>query len=105
MGHFHEVNMITPWPRSRLIEHDKTMSNEEKRWNDAVSGTNRTTAAPDSCVAISPDGRQIQIPKELFLALWDFLEGRKVAGSITLQFRDGTLSSLEAVAKKSFRNV
>jgi len=56
-------------------------------------------------MAISPDGRQIQIPEELFLALRDFLEGRKVAGSITLQFRDGTLSCLEAIAKKSFRNV
>jgi hypothetical protein len=93
--------MITPWPRSRLIERDRTMSNEENRWNDAVS---RAAATGDSCMAISPDGRQIEIPKELFLALWDFLEGRKTAGSITLQFRDGTLSCLEAVAKKNFRN-
>jgi hypothetical protein len=56
-------------------------------------------------MAISPDGRQIEIPKELFLALWDFLEGGKAAGSITLQFQDGALSCLEAVAKKKFRNV
>jgi len=81
------------------------MSKEEDRWNDAVPGTNRGAATRDSCMAISPDGRQIQIPEELFLALRDFLEGRKVAGSITLHFRDGTLSCLEAVAKKSFRNV
>jgi hypothetical protein len=94
--------MLTPWPRSRPIQRDRTMSNEENRWNDAVS---RAAAARDSCIAISPDGRQVEIPKELFLTLWDFLEGRKAAGSITLQFRDGTLSSLEAVAKKNFRNV
>jgi len=56
-------------------------------------------------MAISPDGRQIEIPTELFLALRDFLEGGKAAGSITLQFRDGTLACLEAVAKKNFRNV
>ena len=93
--------MITPWPRSRTNERDKTMSNDENRWNDGVS---RTAAARDSCIAISPDGRQVEIPKELFVALWDFLEGRKAAGSITLQFRDGSLSCLEAVAKKNFRN-
>ena len=87
------------------IKRDRTMSKEEDQWNDAVSSASRGAAARNSCMAISPDGRQIQIPEELFLALRDFLEGRKVAGSITLHFRDGTLSCLEAVAKKSFRNV
>jgi len=70
-----------------------------------VSSASRGIANRHSCMAISPDGRQIQIPEELFLALRDFLEGRKVAGSITLHFRDGALSCLEAVAKKSFRDV
>ena len=65
----------------------------------------RGAATRASCMAISPDGRQIEIPTELFLALRDFLEGGKAAGSITLQFRDGTLACLEAVAKKNFRNV
>ena len=81
------------------------MSKEEERGNNAGSSTSRGAATRAGCMAISPDGRQIEIPKELFLALWDFLEGGKAAGSITLQFRDGTLSCLEAVAKKKFCNV
>ena len=87
------------------IERDRTMSKEEDRGNNAPSGTSRGAATRDSYLAISPDGRQLQVPEELFFALREFLEGRKAAGSITLQFRDGTLSCLEAVAKKSFRNV
>jgi len=53
------------------------MSKEEDQWNNAEPGTNRGAATRDSCMAISPDGRQIQIPEELFLALRDFWKGAR----------------------------
>ena len=54
-------------------------------------------------VAISPHGAQIQIPKELFVALLDFIKTRKYPGSINIQFRSGEIICVEAVAKKTYR--
>ena len=55
-------------------------------------------------VAISPSGNRIPVPKELFVALTDFMKTRKCAGSITIQFRTGEIVCVEAVAKKTYRN-
>ncbi len=55
-------------------------------------------------VAVSPSGTHVQIPKELFLALQDFMKTRKGPGSITIQFRSGEIICVEAVAKKTYRN-
>jgi hypothetical protein len=56
------------------------------------------------CMAVSPDGSHIPLPKELFVALTDFMQSRKCPGSITIQFRNGEITCVEAVAKKTFRN-
>ena len=53
--------------------------------------------------ANSPEELQVAIPKELFTALWDFLEGERPAGSITIHFRNGGLAGLEALIKKHYK--
>ena len=55
-------------------------------------------------VALSPEGVHIPIPKELFIALSDFIATRKYPGSITIQFRSGGIICVEALAKKTYRN-
>jgi hypothetical protein len=55
-------------------------------------------------IAIAPCGNQIPVPKELFIALSDFMKTRKCAGSITIQFRTGEIVCVESVAKKTYRN-
>jgi hypothetical protein len=54
--------------------------------------------------ASSPSGTRLNIPKELFVALSDFIKTRKCPGSITIQFRRGEIICVEAVAKKTYRN-
>jgi hypothetical protein len=54
-------------------------------------------------VATSPSGTTLHIPKELFVALSDFMQTRKCPGSITIQFRKGEIVCVEAVAKKTYR--
>jgi hypothetical protein len=55
-------------------------------------------------LATSPSGTKVSIPKELFVALSDFIKTRKCPGSITIQFRRGEITCVEAVAKKTYRN-
>lgn len=57
----------------------------------------------DAYFAVSSSGARVRIPKELFEALQEFLETRKHAGSITLQFRSGDIICVEALAKKTYR--
>jgi hypothetical protein len=54
-------------------------------------------------LVIAPDGSQIEISRELFGALWDFLEGNKPTGSIVIHFRNGGIAGLEAVIKKIYK--
>jgi hypothetical protein len=54
-------------------------------------------------LVVSPDGSQIEIPKELFVLLWDFSEGTKQTGSVIMQFRNGGVAGLEAVIKKTYK--
>lgn len=54
-------------------------------------------------LATSPSGTTVHIPKELFVALSDFMQTRKCPGSITIQFRKGEIVCVEAVAKKTYR--
>ncbi len=52
----------------------------------------------------SPDGMQIEIPKELYGALCDFLQGNnKPTGSVVIQFRNGGIAGLEALVKKIYK--
>lgn len=53
--------------------------------------------------AISPKGPWVEIPKELFIALSDFLETRKCPGDISIHFRSGEITCVEATAKKRYR--
>lgn len=53
--------------------------------------------------ANSPEELQVAIPKELFTALWDFLEGERPAGSVTIHFRNGGVAGLEALIKKHYK--
>jgi len=55
-------------------------------------------------LAVSPKGIHIPIPKELFVALSDFIATRKYPGSITIQFRAGEIICVESMAKKTYRN-
>lgn len=54
-------------------------------------------------LVVAPDGNQIEIPKELFGALWDFSAGNKPTGSVVIQFRNGGVAGLEAVIKKTYK--
>lgn len=60
-------------------------------------------ASPDDYFAISSAGAHVRIPKELFDALQEFLETKRAAGSITLQFKNGEITCVEALAKKTYR--
>jgi len=52
---------------------------------------------------VSPDGSRIEIPKELFRALWDFVKGDKSSGTVTIQFRNGGVAGLEALVKRTYK--
>src|SRR5258708_23002350 len=54
--------------------------------------------------AVSPCGNRLPVPRELFVALSDFMKTRKCAGSIMIQFRTGEIVCVESVAKKTYRN-
>jgi hypothetical protein len=61
------------------------------------------TAQEAKYFAVSPKGTHLEIPKELFIALSDFLETRKYPGAISIQFRSGEIICIEAAAKKRYR--
>jgi hypothetical protein len=52
----------------------------------------------------SPNGVQVPIPKELYVAFSDFIKTRKCPGSIAIQFRSGEITCVEALARKTYRN-
>ncbi len=80
--------------------HDHTVIHAK----DSGNNEERTQAVPEGpYVATSPSGKQLPIPKELFVALADFMKTRKCPGSITIQFRGGEIICVEAVAKKTYR--
>lgn len=54
--------------------------------------------------AASPNGTQVSIPKELFVAFSDFIKTRKCPGSIAIQFRGGEITCVEALSRKTYRN-
>ncbi len=60
-------------------------------------------ASTEPYLVISPDGTQVEIPKELYMVLWDFLQGSRSSGSIIVQFRNGGIAGLEAVVKKTYK--
>jgi len=54
-------------------------------------------------LVVSPEGAQIEIPKELFGALCDFVHDNKSTGSVVIQFRNGGVAGLEAQVKTVYK--
>jgi hypothetical protein len=54
-------------------------------------------------MAVSPEGAKVDIPKELFTVLFDFIELRKDAGSMVVHFRNGGVAGLEVLIKKRYK--
>jgi len=54
-------------------------------------------------MVVSPDGSQISIPREMFEALADFLQGSKPTGALVIQFRNGGVAGLEALIKRIYK--
>jgi hypothetical protein len=59
--------------------------------------------SPQQYRVVSPEGNHIQIPKELFGALADFVHSSKPTGSVVIQFRNGGIAGLESVIKKIYK--
>ncbi|MBZ5509026.1 MAG: hypothetical protein LAO78_26500 [Acidobacteriia bacterium] len=55
------------------------------------------------CRVMSPEGVEIEVPSELFLALSDFMVTRKNAGSMIVHFRNGGVAGLETLVKKKYK--
>ena len=66
------------------------------------SGASGTIDATDRYFALSPEGTKIAVPKELFIALSDFMRTRKCPGSITIEFQCDQIVVVEAVARKTY---
>ena len=58
---------------------------------------------PQQYLVVAPDGNRIEIPRELFGLLLDFIQGSKQNGSVVIQFRNGGIAGLEAVIKKTYK--
>ena len=54
-------------------------------------------------MVVAPDGNHVEIPRELFGLLHDFLRGSKQTGSVVIQFRNGGIAGLESVIKKTYK--
>lgn len=60
-------------------------------------------ASKECYLVVSPEGAQVEIPKELYMLLWDFLQGSRSSGSIIIQFRNGGIAGLETVVKRTYK--
>jgi hypothetical protein len=70
-----------------------------------LSNTGATALDPkNEYFVTSPNGTQVPIPKELYVAFSDFIKTRKCPGSIAIQFRSGEIVCVEALARKTYRN-
>jgi hypothetical protein len=92
------------YPANSAIQSETDRTSTECTGLDAnrQAGAARLDAA-GKYMAVSPKGVHLDIPKELFIALSDFIKTRKCPGSITIQFRSGEILGMESVAKKTYR--
>jgi hypothetical protein len=97
-------------PDTRTYLANSTLQSESDRTRTECTGLDASRQAGAArldaagrYVAVSPKGVHIDIPKELFIALSDFIKTRKCPGSITIQFRSGEILGMESVAKKTYR--
>ena len=54
-------------------------------------------------MVVAPEGDQIEIPNDLYTALWDFALGSNATGSVVIHFRNGGVAGLEAVIKRTYK--
>ncbi|HLJ30430.1 MAG TPA: hypothetical protein VKY85_27240 [Candidatus Angelobacter sp.] len=80
-----------------------TSSCEERSQELGHGGTAELDSKSTYFVA-SPNGTQVPIPKELYVAFSDFIKTRKCPGSIAIQYRSGEIICVEALARKTYRN-
>jgi hypothetical protein len=93
-------------PRIHLgaaVQLAKSGDSPHNRGPKAPSAGDPSEAEQEHYLAVSASGTTLEIPKELFVALSDFMKTRKCPGSITIHFRKGEIICVEAVAKKTYR--
>lgn len=54
------------------------------------------------CRAVSPDGREVVIPQELFAVFAEFMKTKKCPGSVTIDFRCDQIVEVKTLTKKRF---
>jgi len=64
---------------------------------------NHSLGNADRYLVVAPDGKEIEVPKEMFAALSDFMTMRKDAGSMIVHFRNGGVAGLETLVKKKYK--
>ena len=63
-----------------------------------------TDEGRDTYQIVGPEGNRIAIPKELFMALSDFLlEQDGPSGAVVIHFRNGGVAGLEALVRKTYK--
>ncbi len=99
----HEKNHLTQGMDSHNLPFRELRTARSIGGLRSTIATDPTLAKRPGYFANSPEELQVAIPKELFTALWDFLEGERPAGSITIHFRNGGIAGLEALIKKHYK--
>jgi len=88
-----------------IVAHDEEEANRQERLGGRIAGTPAISSAHQDLGGshISRDRRKIPVPKELYVLLVDFMKTRKMAGHLSIEFRDGAIASVEAVTKKHYK--
>ena len=68
---------------------------------NAISKVQESQKMPG--IEYSRDPRKIVITKEVFMLFMDFMETRKMAGHMAIEFSDGDITSVEGIAKKRYK--
>lgn len=79
---------------------DLPSDTELQKGSEGYSAELKSSSA-GSFFITAPNGKRIEIPGELFRALRDFLETRKLSGNLTISFRSGEIVAVESVARKT----
>jgi hypothetical protein len=92
---------VNPMPDSRM---SYTNGGFAKSVTSPLEGRPHQELSNRGYYAVSPNGTQVPITRELFVAFSDFMKTRKYPGSIAIQFRSGEITCVEALARKTYRN-
>jgi hypothetical protein len=75
----------------------------ENLWRQRLPTVVSFQQSQQQYMVVAPDGNHVEIPRELFGLLHDFLRGTKQTGSVVIQFRNGGIAGLESVIKKTYK--